>query len=151
MMGDASLTGCLLRPFGAVCSFVRGVTPGFTGGYRHCVLSGRFARHAICLALSGRLIVFSARRNPGRRLCLALGCYAPAFQAEIMSLRDNIIMRGTRQHLVPTGQAPIPSRLCFEVKSEKLSQVAVGFAQPETVTPPAKSNGSLIACAVLLR
>jgi len=37
--------------------------------------------------------------------------------------------------------------ICFEVKSEKLSQVAVGLSEPETVTPPAKSNDFLSACA----
>jgi len=38
------------------------------------------------------------------------------------------------------------SHLCFEVKSDKLSQVAVGLSEQETVTPPAKSSDSLSAC-----
>jgi len=37
-----------------------------------------------------------------------------------MSLQDN---------------SPQASHVCFEVKSEKLSQVAVGLSEPETVTP----------------
>ena len=125
MIEDAFLTGC---------GFLRGEHIFYRAMHRYGMLCksrclrppGCLARHVIDLALSGRLGYLGGDVTQGGGCALPWAVMRSPFRAKIPAYRllEKAPVTALRSVPAAVGLKPLPSRLCFEVKSEKLSQVA---------------------------